>query len=51
MLKQQYHWNTQLIFGEFLINSEINLIATWSKNCVISSATGKTENGLKMVIE
>ena len=50
MLKQQYHWNTQVIFRE-LINSEINLIATWSKNCVISSATGKTENGLKMVIE
>ena len=24
-----------------LINCEINLILTWSKNCVISSATGK----------
>ena len=26
-----------------LIDCEINLILTWSKNCVISSATGKTK--------
>ena len=26
-----------------LINCEINLILTWSENCVISSATGKTK--------
>ena len=26
-----------------LINCEINLIWTWSENCVISSATGKTK--------
>ena len=26
-----------------LINCEINLILTWSKNCVISSAIGKTK--------
>ena len=26
-----------------LINCEINLISTWSENCVISSATGKTK--------
>ena len=26
-----------------LINCEINLILTWSENCVISSATGKAK--------
>ena len=26
-----------------LINCEVNLILTWSKNCVISSATGETK--------
>ena len=26
-----------------LINCEVNLILTWSKDCVISSATGKTK--------
>ena len=26
-----------------LINCEIDLILTWSKDCVISSATGATE--------
>ena len=26
-----------------LINFEINLISTWSENCVISSATRKTK--------
>ena len=26
-----------------LINSEINLILTWSEDCVISSATGETK--------
>ena len=26
-----------------LINCEINLILTWSENCVISSAMGKTK--------
>ena len=26
-----------------LINCEINLILTWSQNCVISSATGATK--------
>ena len=26
-----------------LINCEINLILTWSENCVISSATGETK--------
>ena len=26
-----------------LINFEINLVLTWSENCVISSATGKTK--------
>ena len=26
-----------------LINSEVNLILTWSKDCVISSATGETK--------
>ena len=26
-----------------LINCEINLILTWSENCVISAATGKTK--------
>ena len=26
-----------------LINCEIDLILTWSKNCVISSATGETK--------
>ena len=30
-------------FGMTLINCEINLILTWSENCVISSATGKTK--------
>ena len=27
-----------------LINCEINLILTWSKNCVISSAIGETNS-------
>ena len=31
-------WRT---LERFLINCELNLILTWSKNCVISSATGK----------
>ena len=26
-----------------LINCEVNLILTWSKDCVISSATGETK--------
>ena len=26
-----------------LINCEISLILTWSKNCIVSSATGETE--------
>ena len=26
-----------------LINCEINLILTWSQDCVVSSATGKTK--------
>ena len=26
-----------------LINCDVNLILTWSKDCVISSATGKTK--------
>ena len=26
-----------------LINCEVNIILTWSKNCVISSATGETK--------
>ena len=26
-----------------LINCEVNLVLTWSKGCVISSATGKTK--------
>ena len=26
-----------------LINCKINLILTWSENCIISSATGKTK--------
>ena len=30
-------------FGMTLINCEINLILTWSENCVISSTTGKTK--------
>ena len=26
-----------------LINCEVNIILTWSENCVISSATGETK--------
>ena len=33
-------WKT---FEILLINCESNLILTWSQNCVISSATGKTK--------
>ena len=29
-----------------LINCKINLILTWSENCVISSATGKTKSAI-----
>ena len=33
-------WRTQEMP---LINCEVELILTWSKNCVISSATGETK--------
>ena len=39
----KYLSNFWRIFEMLLINCEVNLILTWSSNCVISSATGETK--------
>ena len=39
----KYLSNSWRTLEMLLINCEISLILTWSKNCIVSSATGETE--------